>query len=160
MYDIEGKLDPGIAPVVKLLRRKGLNTFASCEGGPGHAFERPTVRIEPDNLFYMLPEVGDIPLVLSEAGYSGYSIKEVHAFQNKPTPWTGPPGLNYIEVEFWQYPLEHPAKVFPLAGGLDQMTAGQHAEPSATDYYSLIYKESGGRQPEAWDKGGVADVVE
>ena len=37
-------LDPGIAPYVKTLRAAGIETFESCEGGPGHAFPEPTIR--------------------------------------------------------------------------------------------------------------------
>jgi hypothetical protein len=37
-------LDPGIAPVVMTLRRGGIETFESCQGGPGHAYPEPTVR--------------------------------------------------------------------------------------------------------------------
>lgn len=37
-------LDAGIAPAVEVLRAAGVETFESCEGGPGHAFREPTVR--------------------------------------------------------------------------------------------------------------------
>jgi hypothetical protein len=37
-------LDPGIAPVVETLRGAGIETFESCDGGPGHAYTEPTVR--------------------------------------------------------------------------------------------------------------------
>jgi hypothetical protein len=37
-------LDPGIAAAVTALRAAGVETFESCEGGPGHAFPEPTVR--------------------------------------------------------------------------------------------------------------------
>jgi hypothetical protein len=37
-------LDTGIAPAVRALRRAGVPTYESCEGGPGHAFLEPTVR--------------------------------------------------------------------------------------------------------------------
>lgn len=40
---IEG-IDPGIAKIVRVLRAWGVDTFESCEGGPGHAFPEPTVR--------------------------------------------------------------------------------------------------------------------
>lgn len=41
--DIEG-VDPKIAPIVRLLMEAGIETFESCQGGPGHAFFEPTVR--------------------------------------------------------------------------------------------------------------------
>ena len=37
-------LDPGIAPVVAALLDAGIETFESCEGGPGHSFAEPTIR--------------------------------------------------------------------------------------------------------------------
>ena len=37
-------LDPGIAPVVKLLMENDIETFESCQGGKGHCFLEPTVR--------------------------------------------------------------------------------------------------------------------
>jgi hypothetical protein len=37
-------LDPGIADAVAALVAAGVETFESCEGGPGHAFAEPTVR--------------------------------------------------------------------------------------------------------------------
>ena len=37
-------LDPGIAPFVEALQAEGVETFESCEGGPGHAFLEPTIR--------------------------------------------------------------------------------------------------------------------
>jgi hypothetical protein len=40
----ETPLDPGISYAVKVLRDGGVETFESCEGGPGHAFLEPTIR--------------------------------------------------------------------------------------------------------------------
>ena len=37
-------LDPGIADAVEALRDAGIETFESCEGGPGHAYPEPSVR--------------------------------------------------------------------------------------------------------------------
>jgi hypothetical protein len=37
-------LDRAISYAVKVLRDGGVETFESCEGGPGHAFLEPTVR--------------------------------------------------------------------------------------------------------------------
>ena len=37
-------VDPGIRNEVLILSRHGIETFESCEGGPGHAFPEPTVR--------------------------------------------------------------------------------------------------------------------
>jgi hypothetical protein len=45
-------LDPGIRAYVERLQESGIETFESCEGGPGHAYPEPTVR------FYGTPEAG------------------------------------------------------------------------------------------------------
>lgn len=37
-------LDPGIGGYVRALRDAGVETYESCEGGPGHALPDPTVR--------------------------------------------------------------------------------------------------------------------
>lgn len=38
------RVDPGIALQVRILWKNGIETFESCEGGPGHSFPEPTVR--------------------------------------------------------------------------------------------------------------------
>jgi hypothetical protein len=40
---VEG-LDLGIASYVDLLRSWGIETYESCEGGPGHSYPEPAVR--------------------------------------------------------------------------------------------------------------------
>jgi hypothetical protein len=42
--DIDMALDPGIRLAVLVLRSAGVETFESCEGGPGHAMPEPTVK--------------------------------------------------------------------------------------------------------------------
>jgi hypothetical protein len=37
-------LDPGIRKAVLILDEAGIETFESCEGGPGHSFPEPTIR--------------------------------------------------------------------------------------------------------------------
>lgn len=49
---VPGKLDKGIRRAVDILRASGIETFESCEGGPGHSYPEPTVR------FYGTPEAG------------------------------------------------------------------------------------------------------
>jgi len=41
-------LDPGIRKIVEILLECGVETFESCEGGPGHACPEPTVKFEGD----------------------------------------------------------------------------------------------------------------
>jgi len=39
------KMDKGIALFVKILRDGGIETYESCEGGLGHSFPEPTIRL-------------------------------------------------------------------------------------------------------------------
>jgi len=47
-----GQIDPGIRKAVELFQKHEIETFESCEGGPGHAYPEPTVA------FYGAPEAG------------------------------------------------------------------------------------------------------
>src|SRR4051812_8626442 len=47
-----GQLDPGIERAVRLLQQHGIETYESCEGGPGHSYPEPTIR------FHGVPEAG------------------------------------------------------------------------------------------------------
>lgn len=38
------RIDPGVRAAVEALRSQSVETFESCEGGPGHAYPEPTVR--------------------------------------------------------------------------------------------------------------------
>jgi len=49
---VPGKLDPGIKRAVELLQAHNIETYESCQGGPGHCYPEPTVR------FYGTPEAG------------------------------------------------------------------------------------------------------
>lgn len=42
-------LDTGISEAVVTLVSAGVETFESCEGGPGHAYPEPTVRFHGDH---------------------------------------------------------------------------------------------------------------
>ncbi len=37
-------LDAGIRQMVEVLRKNGIETFESCQGGEGHSYPEPTVR--------------------------------------------------------------------------------------------------------------------
>lgn len=41
---VDLELDVGIRRAVLILRRAGIETFESCQGGSGHAFTEPTVK--------------------------------------------------------------------------------------------------------------------
>lgn len=42
--DYSPPLDPGIRQAVHVLNDNGVETFESCQDGPGHAYPEPTVR--------------------------------------------------------------------------------------------------------------------
>ena len=60
--ELEQSLDPRIAKIVMILRKSGIETFESCEGGPGHSYLEPTVRFHGE-----LPE-----------GFKAYSVALYH----------------------------------------------------------------------------------
>lgn len=49
---VPGRFDLGIKKAVDILRAAHVETFESCEGGPGHAYTEPTVA------FHGSPEAG------------------------------------------------------------------------------------------------------
>lgn len=100
MHPIINMLDPGIANVVALLRASGIDTFSSCQGGPGHEFNCPTIRIAPPDPLDMETEVRRVARVLIETGYGGFYVKTVVAFQNRAEPWQVDK-VSFVEVEFW-----------------------------------------------------------
>ena len=44
--EVDLPIDPGIRRAVLVLRSGGIETFESCEGGPGHAYPEPTIRFD------------------------------------------------------------------------------------------------------------------
>ena len=43
------QLDHGIKDAVCIFQEEGIETYESCEGGPGHAYPGPTIRFLGDN---------------------------------------------------------------------------------------------------------------
>lgn len=48
MKEIEPPLDPGIKQAVEILFNAGIETYESCEGGPGHSYKEPAIRFYGD----------------------------------------------------------------------------------------------------------------
>ena len=46
MREYSPPLDEGIRRYVEILNENGVETYESCEGGPGHSYHEPTVRFE------------------------------------------------------------------------------------------------------------------
>jgi hypothetical protein len=42
------EVDTGIKPILRFFYEEGIETFESCQGGPGHCFPVPTVRFSGD----------------------------------------------------------------------------------------------------------------
>jgi len=99
------ELDPGIRPVVVVLRKAGLNTVSSCQGGHAYKNELPWVVI--------VPRRGEIPDVLrrkaaqalTKAGYHGFGILAGMEwwYQKTATPWHTQPynGKPHLRIQFW-----------------------------------------------------------
>lgn len=77
-------LDPAIRDAVVSLRRGGVETFESCQGGDGHAYPEPTVRFFGDQ-----SEGFRALSVASRAGLRVASIRRTWpVIENEPTgPW-------------------------------------------------------------------------
>ena len=85
-----GKLDVGIKRAVDVLQANGVETFESCEGGPGHSYAEPTVR------FYGNPGAGWRALaVCLDYGLPVSAVRRVWPVLDRNDP-TGP----YWEVVF------------------------------------------------------------
>jgi hypothetical protein len=99
-------LDPGIKDLVFYLREGGFDTITSCQGGRGHSFSMPTIRINPHG------DMGEVEKRLAEwltrGGYSGYYIKQINSYQTEPLPWIvgGELPTSFVEVEFWFWGYE------------------------------------------------------
>lgn len=87
---VPGRYDRGIKRAVECLRANGVETFESCEGGPGHAYPEPTVR------FHGTPEAGWRAMSVCLAhGLPVSELRRVWDVLNSGEP-TGP----YWEVVF------------------------------------------------------------
>jgi len=71
--EFDSPLDHGIAQAVKALREAGVETYESCEGGPGHAFPEPTVRFYGE-----LPEGFRALAAAQCAGLQVYALRRVY----------------------------------------------------------------------------------
>jgi hypothetical protein len=77
-------IDPGIEGAVGILQEHNIQTFESCEGGPGHAYPEPTVA------FYGTPEAGwRAVAVCIDYGLPVMTLRRVWDMPD-PTEPTGP----------------------------------------------------------------------
>lgn len=77
-------LDAGIAKAVRILRAAGVETFESCEGGPGHSYPEPTIRFHGD-----APEGFRALAAAMKEGFPVAELRRVWPIQDEePTgPW-------------------------------------------------------------------------
>jgi hypothetical protein len=47
--EYDSPLDAGVKYYVEVLAAAGIETYESCEGGPGHAYPEPTIRFHGDH---------------------------------------------------------------------------------------------------------------
>jgi hypothetical protein len=80
----DSPLDAGIERAVHALADGGVETFESCQGGPGHAFPEPTVRFHGDTA-----EGYKALAVALQAGLSVMDLRRVWpVIDGEPTgPW-------------------------------------------------------------------------
>lgn len=92
-------LDELIRPVVESLISANLATFTSCQGGPGHSFSSPVVRLcEPGKISSGkdLEQLRRRAVrVLLEDGFSGFNSQVVHMHN------TSKDHAPFVEIEFW-----------------------------------------------------------
>src|SRR4030042_563007 len=84
MTSYDPPLDPGIRDAVEELRRAGVETFESCEGGPDHAYPEPTVRFHGEQ-----PEGFRALAVAQGAGLTVAALRRVWSIEDgEPNgPW-------------------------------------------------------------------------
>jgi hypothetical protein len=75
--ELDMPLDAGIEQAVHALRAARIETYESCEGGPGHVFPEPTIR------FSGQPSEGYRAVAVAlQAGLPIYALKRVWTIDN------------------------------------------------------------------------------
>lgn len=92
------ELDGGIRYAVLVLRRGGIDTYESCEGGEGHAFLEPTVRFNGTRA-----EGWRALTVALENGLPVYALRRVWSCSE------GEPNGPFWEMTFSRKPINGPA---------------------------------------------------
>ena len=93
--DQECPLDRWVSYAVKVLRDAGIETYESCQSGPGHSYREPAVRFHGAQ--------ADGFRALAAAARCGLPVRALRRF------WTidgGEPTGPYWELTFWERPLK------------------------------------------------------
>jgi len=86
-------LDPGIEAAVRVLRRAGVETFESCQGGPGHTYPDPAVRFLGQR-YEGFRALSVAMLGISEIGLRLYTLRRIWTIED------GEPTGPYWELVF------------------------------------------------------------
>jgi hypothetical protein len=104
-------LDEGIRYYVDVLEKEGIETCQSCQGGPGHCYEQPTVDFYAHN-------VGAIYKVASIATTYGLPWCDIYlAWSNQDHLMNGPSGRIVFRIdsaEFLRRDKKHAKHYFKL----------------------------------------------
>lgn len=80
------EIDPGIKRAVLLLREAGIETFESCEGGPGHACPEPIIKFDGG----------------AWAGYRAYAVAMEHGLPVLELRQTYASVNGHLEGPWWE----------------------------------------------------------
>lgn len=92
--DRDAPLDRWVSYAVKVLRDTGIETYESCQGGPGHSYTEPAVRFHGTH--------ADGFRALAVAQTFGLPVRSLRRFWSIES---GEPTGPYWELTFWEYPL-------------------------------------------------------
>lgn len=89
--EFDPPLDPGIKLAVEILYEAGIETYESCEGGPGHSYKEPAIRFH-----------GEFPegfRALATALQNGLPVSAIRRFWSIEN---GEPVGPSWEITFWR----------------------------------------------------------
>lgn len=95
MSELPDDIDPLIYPVVKWFVDAGFRTFASCQGGEGHAMSMPWIRLAPRHSLKTTRR--KVVRWLVSKGIKAFDIEEVRSGFTKGEH----PDRCYVDVYFW-----------------------------------------------------------
>jgi hypothetical protein len=84
--DTDSALDPGIREAVLILRRAGVETIESCEGGSGHAYPEPTIRFQGSHW----------------EGYRAFAVAMEHGLPVLALRYTYPTSNGHLQAPCWE----------------------------------------------------------
>jgi len=130
------EIDPGVREFVRELNDAGFVTFGSCQGGEGHAFDRPAVQIEAT---YGLSPTRKRLVELMRGKEIACTVSEIYLCQaDRIMP------ESYLQVELWQK-AEDLGKKWPTHG---ELWSKEVRKLIKEDYDALVKDRDGRRSNE------------